>query len=109
MAASKAKKIQKKNVAQKMKKNRLGFIAICTIAIVLAIVSMRLYSNWSAIGKNREQLDALNAEYKHRRISNEALEKKRDAPIDDEYIEDIANDNNYRNANDVMFYLNESD
>jgi cell division protein FtsB len=109
MAASMAKKAKKKNIAQKMKKNKLSFIAICLIFIILALVSIRLYSNWNAIGKNREQIDSLNEEYKHRRIANEALQEKVDAPTDDAYIEDVANDNGYRNADEVMFYLSESD
>ena len=106
---AKNKRNQKRSVAKKLRKTKLGFIPMVSIAIIIALLSIHLWNNWVAIGKKNEQIAALTQEYNHKRIKNDALQQKVDAPVDEEYIIDVARDNGYRRSDEIIFYLNDGD
>ncbi|MCL1858826.1 MAG: septum formation initiator family protein [Oscillospiraceae bacterium] len=97
---------KKRSVARKMRKNKLGAIPMITLAIIIALLSVHLWNNKIAIDKKNEQIAALNQEYNHRRIKNDATQQKVDAPVDEEYIIDVAKDNGYRRSDEIIFYIN---
>jgi len=106
---AKNRRNQRKSVARKLKKTRLGFIPMVSIAIIIALLSIHLWNNWIKIGQKNEQIAILREEFNHRRINNEALEQRVKAVIDDEYIAEVAKDNGYRKSDEVIFYLNDGD
>jgi len=103
---AKKRRSQKKSVARKLRKTKLGFIPMMSIAIIVALLSIHLWNNWIKIGQKEEQIAVLRNEFNHRRINNEALEQRIGSIIDDEYIAEVARDNGYRNSDEVLFFLN---
>ena len=99
-------KKQKKSVAKKLRKTRLGFIPMASCLIIIALLSVHLWNNWVMISKKNEQIEAMEQEYNHRRIKNDEKQQQADAPIDDEYIMEIARRNGYRCPDEILFYLN---
>jgi cell division protein FtsB len=106
---AKNKKKQKKIIAKKVKKSKLGFIPMISIAVILAVISIKIFRNMDSIKKNDGHIEGLKQEYNHKRISNEALQQKVDADIDDEYIRERAREKGYRDLDEDMYYLNEGD
>jgi len=102
-------KNQKRSVAKKLRKTKLGLIPMISIAVIIALLSIHLWNNWITIGKKNEQIAALTQEYNHRRIRNDALQQKVDALVDEEYIADIAKDNGYRRSDEIIFYINDGE
>ena len=107
MTGSKSKnaKNQRKTVAKKIKKHKLGFIAIFSFAVIIALLSTNLWNNITNIGKKDDIIDSLTEDYNGRRIQNDALEERAKAPVDDEYIADIAKKNGLRDSDEILFYL----
>ena len=108
--SSKQENIQKtkkrnKSVAKKLRKQRLGFIATISFFIIISVLLAKSWDNWNKIQNKNEQITQLEQDYNHRRINNEALQQKVDAPIDDEYIGDVAKDQGYRSSDEILFYL----
>jgi len=99
-------KNRKKNVAKKLRKNKLGFIPMAAIAIIVTLLSINLWNNWITINKNKEQIAALTQERNHKRIKNDATQQKVDSVVDDEYVIDVARKNGYRNSDEIIFYFN---
>ena len=97
---------QRRNVYKKLRKNKMGFIPMISIAIIIALLSIHLWNNWIKIGDKNEQITTLDQEYNHRKIKNDATQQKVEAPVDEEYIIDIARDNGYRRSDEIIFYLN---
>lgn len=108
-ARAKNEKRQKKIISKKLKKGKMGFIPMLSIAIIIALISIKILQNLDLIGKNGEYIKSLEKEYNHARIQNEALRQKADAPIDDEYISEIARENGYRDLDEDVYYLNEGE
>jgi len=104
---AKKSKNQKKTIAKKMKKGKLGFIPMVSIAVIVALFSIKIVQNLDSYGKNGDRIESLKKEYNHKRIQNEALQQKADAPIDDDYIREIAREKGYRDIDEDMFYFNE--
>ena len=105
----KNKKNRKKNVALKLRKTKLGFIAITAIIIIISLVTVPALNNQREINKGNEKIAMLEKEYEHLRIKNDATQQKIDAPIDDDYIIEAARDNGYRSSDEMLFYLNNGD
>ncbi|MCL1793763.1 MAG: hypothetical protein FWG34_07830 [Oscillospiraceae bacterium] len=106
---AKAKKIQKKIIRENEKKRKLKPVAMLVIATIVVLFSINILHNLDAIKKNDEYIYSLEKEYNHKRINNEALRKKAETPIDDEYIREFARENGYRDIDEDMYYLNESE
>ena len=106
---AKIRRNQRKSAAKKLRKTRLGFIPMVSLAIIITLFSIHLWNNKIKIDQKSEQIAALKDELNHRRINNEALEQKVKSSVDDEYIAEIAKDNGYRKSDEVIFYLNGGD
>ena len=106
---AKNRRNQRKSVARKLKKTRLGFIPMVSLAIIIALLSMHLWNNWVKIGQKNEQISMMREEFNHKRINNEALEQRVKAIIDDEYMGEVARENGYRKSDEIIFYLNGGD
>lgn len=104
-----SKKKQKKIIAKKLKKSKLGLVPVLSIVVILVLISIKILHNLDSIGKNGEHIESLKKEFNHKRISNEALRQKVEAPVDDEYIGEIARENGYRDINEDIYYLNEGE
>ena len=103
---SKNAKNRKKSISQKIKSHKMGFWIMASLAVMLSLVSMNLLNNRLKIQAKDEEINALRQEYNHRRIKNDALEQKVDAPIDDEYVIEVARENGYRKSDEILFYVN---
>jgi len=106
---AKKTKSQKKTIAKKAKTGKLGFVPILSIGIIVAIFSIQIVNNLDLIGKNSGRIEELKQQHNHKRIKNEALRQKVDAPIDDEYIREIMREKGYRDIDEDVYYLNEAD
>jgi len=104
-AKSKNARNQRKSVNQKIKKNKLGFVAILAFAVIITLLSLKLWDNVISIGKKDDTISSLAQEHNSRRIQNEAMADKAKAPVDDEYIADIAAKNGLRNSDEILFYI----
>ena len=103
------KQKQNKIAAKKLKKQKLGFIATVSFVMIISVLLAKSWDNWNKIQDKNEQITELQQQYDHWRISNEALQQKVDAPIDDEYIKDVARSQGYRDSNEILFYLNDGE
>ena len=99
------KKKQNKSVAKKLKTQRLGFIATISFVVIISLLLAKSWENWNKIQSKNEQIAKLEQEYNQKRINNEALQQKVDAPIDDEYIADVAKGQGYRGSDEILFYF----
>jgi len=99
------RKNQKRSIAKKLRKNKLGFIPMIAVVIIIAVLAMSLWNNWIKINKNGGEKSTLNQEYDHMRILNDALEDKVKAPVDEEYIIEIARENGFRRSDEILFYF----
>ena len=106
---AKDKKKQEKIIAKKIKKGKLGLIPMVTIWVIIILISLKIINNLGAIGKNSDYIDVLEKEYNHLRINNEALQQKVEAPIDDEYMSEVAREIGYRDLDEDLYYLNEGE
>jgi len=97
---------KRRNVAKKIRKNKLGFVPTITVFIIIALIAIPLWNNWTNIKKKTGEISVLTQEHNSRRIKNDALQQKVDAPVDDDYIIDVAIDNGYRKSDEILFYLN---
>ena len=105
----KAQKAQKKAIAEKVQKNRFGFMGIFVLVLLITLFFNQTRINWVSIGKNNEKLNMLEETYNHERIQTEYMQQKSDAPIDDEYIREIAKTIGYEEADAMIYCFNESD
>jgi len=96
---------QRRRVAQKMKKHKLGFIPVFSAAVIIVLLSVNLWDNLINIRKKDDTISSLSQEHKSRRIKNEAMNEKVMAEVDDEYIAEVAAENGYRNSDEIIFYL----
>jgi len=103
----KAKKQQIKIAAKKARKNKIGFIAMVALIIIIIVLAVPLFNNRMKILEKNEAIIELNQEYNSRRIHNDALQQKINAPVDEEYIAEIARENGYRKSDEILFYLND--
>jgi cell division protein FtsB len=106
---AKIKKKQNKIIAQKLKKSKLGLVPMLAIVVIITLISIKIFQNLDSIGKNGENIESLKKEYNHLRINNEAWKQKIDAPLDDEYIIEIAKDEGYWGFDEDVYYFNESE
>lgn len=102
-------KIQKRNVAKKVRKQKLGFVAKVAFVMIILVLFAKSWDNWNKIQDRNEQITELEQEHNHRRISNDALQQKVDAPVDEEYIIDVAREQGYRGSDEILFYLNDGE
>lgn len=109
MTKAKRDKKQEKIIAKKIKKSKLGFIPMLAVVVIITLISIKILQNLDSIGKNSDHIDSLKQEYNHKRINNEAWAQKIKAPVDDEYIREIARDSGYRDLDEDVYYLNEGD
>jgi len=108
-AKAKSKKNKEKIIAKKIKKSKLGVIPMLAVVIIITLISIKIFHNLDSIGKNNDHIDSLEKEYDHKRINNEARQQKIKAPVDDEYIREIARENGYRDLDEDIYYLNEGE
>jgi len=99
-------KIQKKTAAKKIRRQRLGFIATISFVMIVTLLSANILNNRVKINMKDERINELEQEYNHRRINNDALQQKVEAPADDEYIMEIVRGEGYRGSDEILFYLN---
>ena len=99
------RKNQKKAARSKLRKTKLGFIPALSLVIIIALLSIHLWNNLSAINNKDGQIAELTQEFNSRRIKNDALQQKVDAPVDEEYIIDVARDNGYRKSDEIIFHI----
>ena len=100
----KARKIRR-NIAMKIKRHKLGFVAVMAMCVIMCVIFVNLLSNVEEILSRNERIDDLLQEYNHRRIQNDALEQKVRAAIDEEYIEEIARGQGYRKSDEIIFHF----
>jgi cell division protein FtsB len=110
-AAAKNAKIRKKerkirkNIAMKIRRHKLGFVAVLSVCVVICVIFVNIWANIGEILSRDEKIAELQQEYNHRRIQNDALEQKVEAAVDDEYVEEIAREQGYRKSDEIIFYL----
>ena len=102
-------KKRNKSVAKKLKKQKLGFVATVSFVVIIALLLAKSWENWNKIQNKNEQITGLEREYNQKRINNEALQQQVDAPIDDEYIADVARGQGYRGSDEILFYLEDGE
>ena len=102
-------KNRKKIIARKISSHKAGFIILLSLGLIISLTSANLWSNIEKIRDKNAQIAAMEKEYNHRRIQNDALRQKLDSPIDEEYIIEVARENGYRKSDEIMFYLTDRD
>jgi len=102
-------KTQKRNAAQKVRRQKLGFIATISFVMIVSILIAKSWNNLNKIQIKDERIINLEQEYNHRRINNDALQQKVDAPVDDEYIMEIVRGEGYRGSDEILFYLGDGE
>ena len=97
---------QKKSAAKKTRQQKVGVLTMAAVVVIILALSIPILGNWSAIWEKNREIAALRQDYNSRRIQNDALQQKVDAPIDDEYIIDAARAMGYRKSDEILFYFN---
>ncbi|MCL2159606.1 MAG: hypothetical protein FWH48_09385 [Oscillospiraceae bacterium] len=105
----KAQKAQKRAIAEKLQKNKFGFMRVFVLFMLLALIFLKTWPNLISMRKNNEKLNLLKQNYNHERITTEYKKQKAEAPIDDDYIKEIAMEQDYWETDAVIYYFNESD
>ena len=105
----KNQKAKQKSVAKKMKKNKMGFIALSAFIIIAVVLTASFLNNMAASRNKKEKISELTQEYEHLKTVNDALQQIVEAPTDDEYIREIAKKHRLRDSNEIIFYLNDGD
>ena len=100
---------RKKIIAKKISGNKMGIIILLSVGLIISLTSAHLWSNISKIRSKNDQIAAMEQEYNHRRIQNEALREKLNEPVDEEYIIEVARKNGYRKSDEIMFYLTDGE
>ena len=100
------KKNQRKSVAKKMKKTKMNFMTMAVVIISVTVFAIPIWNNLGEIKRKKEHIAELKRQYEHMKIENDALKQKVDAPVDEEYIIEIAKNNGYRQSDEIIFYLN---
>jgi competence protein ComGC len=103
------KKKQKKIIAEKLKKSKLGLIPMLAVVIILALFSIQIINNLDLIAKNKEHIESQKKEYNHKRIKNEEWQYKIDAKVDDEFIREIARQQKYRDRDEDIYIFQEGE
>ena len=104
--SKKSKKDRKKSVAKKMRKTKMNFMTMAVVIIAVTLFAIPIWNNLGEIKRKKEQIAELKRQYEHMKITNDALKQKVDAPVDEEYIIEIARNNGYRHSDEIIFYLN---
>ena len=109
MTKSKNTRNQKRAAGKKAQGNKFGFIRALIVCVIIIAILIPFWNNMVTILKRDELIKELTQEHAHRKIKNDALEQKVEAPTDDEYIREIAKGHGYRDSGEIIFYLNDGE
>ena len=98
-------KNRRKIIAKKIKSHKMGLIILLSLVVIVTLTSINIWNNLGKIKDRNERISEMQLDYNHKRIQNDALQQKVDAPVDDEYIADFARRNGYRKPDEIIFYL----
>ena len=115
MTAAKAKaqkrrqneKNKKKLIARKINSQKLGFIILFSLGLIVSLTLVNLWGNIEKIRDKDAKIAAMEQEYNHLRIQNEAKKQKLEELVDEGYITEVAKENGYRRNDEIIFYLSD--
>ena len=101
-------RIRRKNAAQKAGRHKPGFVALIAFAVICILILAGIWECMDSIGKKNKIVEERIDEYNRLRIINENLEDKLNAPVDDEYIKDVAREDGLRMPNEHMYHIDDN-
>ena len=96
----------RRNLEEKSNNYKIGALGVLAVCVILGLIFVPLFGNVDKIMGRNERIAALEREFNHKRIQNDAAEQKLNAPIDDEYAERIAREEGYKRSDEIIFYFN---